>query len=477
MHPAIISPLALDLARSQFGFTIAFHILFPAFSIGLAAYLATLEGLWLATKKPVYIDAYKYWLKIFAVVFAIGVVSGLVMAYEVGANWSGYSNKAGPILGPLLAYETLTAFFLEAGFLGIMLFGMQRVGPKLHFAATCLVSFGTLISASWILSANSWMQTPQGYAIAPDGRFVPANWFKIIFNPTFPYEWSHMVLAAFLSTALAVGAVGAFHLLRNNQNPVARLMLSMAMWMIVAVAPLQGLVGDEAGRQVWETQPAKLAAMEGDFSTRAGQPLHLFGLPDHHAGKLLYNIQLPDLGSLIITHKLDGVVQGLNAFPKQDWPVLVTTFWGFRIMVGLWGLMLALSLARLFLRFRGRLYKTRWLQKAAMLMGPAGFITIIAGWTVTETGRQPWSVYGLLRTAQSVSPLTLGEVAWSFAVIILLYIAVFGAGIWYVLALMAHEPVLGEPPPRDDAPLRTHGPRGLHDPGQREHGQRPQPAE
>jgi cytochrome d ubiquinol oxidase subunit I len=476
MQSAVTSPLALTLARSQFGFTIAFHIMFPAFSIGLAAYLAVLELMWLVTGKPVYLDAFKYWLKIFAVVFAIGVVSGLVMAYEIGANWSGYSNKAGPILGPLLAYETLTAFFLEAGFLGIMLFGMERVGKRLHFAATCLVSVGTLISASWILSANSWMQTPQGYTIGPDGRFIPANWFKIIFNPTFPFEWFHMVLAAFLATALAVGAVGAYHLLHNQQNPVARLMFSMAMWMIVATAPVQGFVGDSAGRQVWKTQPAKLAAMEGDFHTRAGQALHLFGWPTR-SGKVLDDVKVPDLGSLIITHKMHGVVKGLDAFPKRDWPVLFTTFWGFRIMVGLWALMLALGLLGLFYRFRSRLYAARWLQRAAVLMGPAGFITIIAGWTVTETGRQPWSVYGVLRTAQSVSPLTLSEVVWSFTVLILLYIVVFGSGIRYVLALMAHEPVLGEPPPRDDAPLRTHGPRGLHDPGEREPGQRPQPAE
>ncbi|HET9146453.1 MAG TPA: cytochrome ubiquinol oxidase subunit I [Acetobacteraceae bacterium] len=477
MHSAVTSPLALTLARSQFGFTIAFHIMFPAFSIGLAAYLAVLELMWLVTEKPVYLDAFKYWLKIFAVVFAIGVVSGLVMAYEVGANWSGYSNKAGPVLGPLLAYETMTAFFLEAGFLGIMLFGMERVGKRLHFAATCLVSLGTLISASWILSANSWMQTPQGYAVTPHGRLVPKDWLAIIFNPTFPFEWGHMVLAAFLSTALAVGAVGAYHLLRDNRNPVARLMFSMAMWMIVATAPVQGFVGDAAGRGVWETQPTKLAAIEGDFHTRAGQALHLFGWPDGHGGRILYDLKVPDLGSLIIAHKLHGVIKGLDAFPKRNWPVLVTTFWGFRIMVGLWALMLLLGLTGLFQRFRGRFYETPWLLRGAVAMGPAGFITIIAGWTVTETGRQPWTVYGVLRTAQSVSPLTLGEVAWSFAVLILLYMVVFGSGIWYVLALMANEPVPGEPPPRDDAPLRTHGPHGLHDPGMREPGQRPQPAE
>ncbi|MCU4159188.1 cytochrome ubiquinol oxidase subunit I [Acidiphilium sp. AL] len=464
MQSAITSPLALNLARSQFGFTIAFHIMFPAFSIGLASYLAVLELMWLKTQNQVYLDAYKYWLKIFAVVFAIGVVSGLVMAYEVGANWSGYSNKAGPILGPLLAYETLTAFFLEAGFLGIMLFGLKRVGPRLHFAATALVSIGTLISASWILSANSWMQTPQGYTIGPHGVFVPVNWWKIIFNPTFPYEWLHMVTAAYLATAFAVGAVGAFHLLRHKDNPVSRLMLSMAMWMAAIVAPIQGLIGDSAGREVWKSQPAKLAAMEGDFHTRAGQALHLFGWPDRALGMLLYDLKVPDLGSLIITHSMHGTVQGLDAFPEKNWPVLVTTFWGFRIMVGLWAVMVAVGLYSLWLRYRRRLYEARRFHRIVASCGPIGFITIIAGWTVTETGRQPWTVYGVLRTAQSVSPLSVGEVLWSFGIIIVLYCVVFGTGIRYILAMMAREPQTGEPEPSGDKPLRTYGPQGLHDP-------------
>ncbi|MHB1304745.1 MAG: cytochrome ubiquinol oxidase subunit I [Acidiphilium sp.] len=472
MGHAVTSSLALSLARAQFGFTIAFHIMFPAFSIGLAAYLTVLELMWLVTGRTVFIDAYNYWLKIFAVVFAIGVVSGLVMAYEIGANWSGYSNKVGPILGPLLAYETLTAFFLEAGFLGIMLFGLTRVGPKLHFAATALVSLGTLISASWILAANSWMQTPVGYTIAPNGVFQPKNWLHIIFNPAYPTEWTHMVLAAFLATALAVGAVGAWHLLRHNaNNPVSRLMFSMALWMILFVAPIQGFVGDEAGRAAFVQQPPKLAAMEGDFHTRAGQALHLFGWPDRHLGKLLYDVKLPDLGSLIITHSMHGVVKGLDAFPRKDWPVLVTTFWGFRIMVGLWALMLLLALVSLALRLRGRLYDFRPFLRAAVAMGPAGFVTIIAGWVVAETGRQPWTVYGLLRTTQSVSPLTVGEVVWSFGIILVLYIVVFGTGIVYVVGMMAREPELGETEPKADAPLRTYSPQGLNRPD------RPTPAE
>lgn len=471
MHSVVTSPLALTLARAQFGFTIAFHIIFPGFSIGLAAFLATVEAMWLLTRKTAYLDIYKYWLRIFAVAFAIGVVSGLVIEYQLGANWSGYSNKVGSILGPLFAYETMTAFFLEAGFLGIMLFGMERVGPRLHFAATCLVSIGTLISATWILSANSWMQSPAGYSIGPHGRFIPKSWYHIIFNPTFPFEFGHMVMAAFIATALAVAGVGGYHLLRDSRNPVARIMFSMAMWLLVIVVPVQGFVGDAAGRGVWETQPIKLAAIEGDFDTGV-QPLHLIGWPDAKAAKLLGNVQIPLLGSVIITHSTDGVIKGLDAFPKKDWPVLVTTFWGFRVMVGLWALMMLLAFAGLYFRLRNRLYEARWLQLGAVAMGPAGFLAIIAGWVVTETGRQPWTVYGVLRTAQSVAPLTLADVVWSLTIIVLLYIVIFGSGIGYILALMAKEPEMGEPPPRDDAPLRTHGPHGLHDPGQRQAGQR-----
>jgi cytochrome bd ubiquinol oxidase subunit I len=448
--------LALNLARAQFGFTIAFHIMFPAFSIGLASFLAVLEAGWLITRKPMFLDAYKYWLKIFSVVFAMGVVSGLMMAYEVGANWSGYSEKVGPILGPLLAYETMTAFFLEAGFLGIMLFGLERVGPKLHFLATALVSIGTLISASWILAANSWMQTPQGYIIDAKGDFEPANWFAIIFNPSFPYREVHMVIAAYLATAFAVGAVSAWHLLSDNRNAVARLTFSMAMWMAAIVTPIQIYAGDEQGRNTLTYQPAKVAAIEGDFNSGV-QGLNLIGWPDVKAGRMDDNIAVPHIGSLILTHEWNGTIQGLNAFPRNDWPVVVVTFFAFRIMVGLGMLMFATGLLSLWLRLRRQLYAARWFHWLATAMGPAGFIAIVAGWTTTETGRQPWTVTGLLRTADSVSPISLGEVATSFVVIFLIYSVVFGAGIRYLLGMMGKPPVPGEAPPPHDKPLRTAG--------------------
>jgi len=454
--PTLAQGLALSVARAQFGFTIALHIIFPAFSIGLASYLAVLEAGWLITKKPMFLDAYKYWLKIFAVVFAMGVVSGLMMAYEVGANWSGYSEKVGPILGPLLAYETMTAFFLEAGFLGIMLFGLERVGPALHFVATALVSIGTLISASWILAANSWMQTPQGYIIGPKGDFEPADWLAIIFNPSFPYREVHMVIAAYLATAFAVGAVSAWHLAHGRSNAVVRLTFSMAMWMAAIVTPIQIYAGDEQGRNTLAYQPAKVAAIEGDFSSGV-QDLNVIGWPDVAAGEMEYNIAIPHVGSFILTHEWNGAIKGLDAFPRDDWPVVVVTFFAFRIMVGLGMLMFATGLVSLWLRLRHQLYTARWFHWLATAMAPAGFIAILAGWTTTETGRQPWTVTGLLRTADSVSPITLSEVATSFVVILLIYTVVFGAGFRYLLGMMASPPGPGEAPPSTDQPMRTAG--------------------
>ena len=402
--PYLATPAAVDVARAQFGFVIAFHIVFPAFSIGLASYLAVLEGAWLWTRKPVFLDAYKYWLKIFAMIFAIGVVSGLVMAYEIGANWGGYADRVGPVLGPLLAYETLTAFFLEAGFLGIMLFGLARVGPRLHFAATCLVSLGTLISATWILAANSWMQTPQGAVIGANGQFLPQDWLKIIFSPSAPYRWVHMIMASYLATAFMVGGVGAFHLLRDRGNAIARLMFSMALWMAALLTPLQILAGDTQGGNTLRYQPAKIAGMEGDFTTGV-QALHVIGWPSVAQGRMLYDVAIPHLGSLILTHRWNGVVKGLDAWPKSQWPVIDVEFFSFRIMVGLGFAMFGLGLWSLWLRYRRRLYDTRWFNVLAIAMAPAGFIAIVMGWTTTETGRQPWTVYGLVTTAQSASPL------------------------------------------------------------------------
>ncbi|MGJ4888583.1 cytochrome ubiquinol oxidase subunit I [Bradyrhizobium sp. HKCCYLRH3099] len=449
---------AVELARAQFAFTVTFHIIFPAFSIGLASYLAVLEALWLWTGRDVFLNVFNYWLKIFAIAFAMGVVSGIVMSYQFGTNWSVYSDKVGPVIGPLMAYEVLTAFFLEAGFLGVMLFGLKRVGPKLHFLATLMVAVGTLISAFWILSANSWMQTPAGYAVNAEGQFVSVDWLKVIFNPSFPYRLVHMVLAAYLTTSLVVGAVGAWHLLRNPHLPGPRVMFSMAMWMAALVAPLQIFVGDQHGLNTLEHQPVKIMAMEGHFeSHKDGAPLYLFGWPDQEKGELKYALGIPKFGSLILKHQIDAPMAGLDTVPRKDWPPVPITFWSFRIMVGLGILMLALGLFSLWERWRGRLYINRGLHRFAIAMGPAGFIAVIAGWVTTETGRQPFTVYGLLRTADSVSPLAAPAVGASLIAFIVVYFIIFAAGVAYILRLMADPPHPGEPGPSGTEPVRSGG--------------------
>ena len=448
---------AVLLARAQFAFTIGFHIVLPAFTIGLASYLAVLEALWLATGRQLYLDVFQHWLKAFAIVFAMGVVSGLVMSYEFGTNWARFSDKAGAVVGPLMGYEVLTAFFLEAGFLGIMLFGRERVGRTVHFAATMLVAIGTLISATWILAANSWMQTPQGYTLTPDGRFVPADWWQIIFNPSFPYRLVHMVIASYLSVAFVVGAVGAFHLRRDAQSQAARLMFSMAMWMALVVAPIQVLAGDQHGLNTLRYQPAKVAALEGDWDTRPGTPLILFGMPNMQEERTDWAVEIPHLGALVLTHSWDGSIRGLKEFPPQDRPSSPVVFWAFRLMVGLGFLMVAVGLWAAYLRMGGRLYASRWLQRVALAMAPSGFIALLSGWTVTEVGRQPFTVYGVLRTADSVSPVGLPGVAGSLAGFVAVYLIVFGAGFLFLLRVMRRPPTVGESGPPTGVPIRTAG--------------------
>ena len=450
-------PLAIDLARWQFAFTVSFHIVFPAFSIGLASYLAVLEGLWLATGRAVYHDLFQYWLKIFAVAFGMGVVSGLVMSYQFGTNWSVFSDKTGPVLGPLMGYEVLSAFFLEAGFLGIMLFGMQRVGRGLHFMATLMVAFGTLFSAFWILSVNSWMQTPSGFGYNDVGQFIPLDWFEVIFNPSFPYRLVHMVLAAYLTTAFVVGGVGAWHLLRDRQNLGARTMFSMAMWMAAIVAPIQIVAGDIHGLNTLQHQPAKIAAMEGHFETQAGAPLILFGLPDMAAEETRYAVEIPKLGSFILTHDWNGTVRGLKEFAPQDRPNATVVFWSFRIMVAIGVAMMGLGLWTLWLRLCGRLFDSRIAHWAAIGLAPSGFVAVLAGWITTEVGRQPYTVYGLLRTAESASPLDAPAVAVSLAIFALVYFLVFGAGIVFLLQLMGKTPASGETGPVSGLPSRAAG--------------------
>jgi cytochrome d ubiquinol oxidase subunit I len=448
---------ALDLARWQFAFTVSFHIIFPAFTIGLASYLMVLEALWLKTGRDIFISLFNFWKKIFAIAFGMGVVSGIVLSYQFGTNWSVFSDKAGPVIGPLMGYEVLTAFFLEAGFLGVMLFGMNRVGRGLHLFATAMVAFGTLLSAFWILAANSWMQTPAGHTMNEAGQFVPQDWLAVIFNPSFPYRLVHMTLAAYLTTAFVVGGVGAWHLLRERDNEPARVMFSMAMWMAALVAPLQILAGDLHGLNTFEHQPAKIAAMEGHFETQSGAPFYFIGFPDMEAEETRFAIGIPRLGSLLLTHDLNGTVPGLKQWPQADWPYAPLVFWSFRLMVAIGFLMAALGLLSLWHRYRGTLYSSKYLYWLAILMAPSGFLAVLAGWTTTEAGRQPYTIYNLLRTGESLSPVAAGAVGSSLIAFVLVYFAVFGAGAFYMLRLMLKRPELTEPDLPAREPTRAAG--------------------
>lgn len=448
---------AETLARLQFAFTVSFHIIFPAFSIGLASYLAVLNGLWLKTRDETYLNLFNYWKKIFAVAFGMGVVSGIVMSYQFGTNWSVFSDKAGPVIGPLMAYEVLSAFFLEAGFLGILLFGREKVGDRLHMFATAMVAIGTLASAFWILSVNSWMQTPAGYAIAENGQFVPEDWWAIIFNPSFPFRLVHMVLAAYLTTAFVVGAVSALHLLRDRTDRESRRGFSMAMWMALLVTPIQIAAGDMHGLNTLEHQPVKVAAMEGHFRAEGdNQPLILFGWPDVEEAEVKYAVEVPYLGSLILKHDLHGQIRGLTEFPRSEWPPVPIVFWSFRVMVALGFAMLGIGLWSAWARWKGKLYDWAWLHRAAVVMGPSGFIAVLAGWITTEVGRQPYTVYGLLRTAESLAPVDAPAVATSLMAFVAVYFFIFGAGTFYILRMMNKRPTTPRLGLRD-GPIRTAG--------------------
>ncbi|HBC6053197.1 cytochrome ubiquinol oxidase subunit I [Proteus mirabilis] len=434
---------AFHLARIQFAFTVSFHIIFPAITIGLASFLALLEGLWLKTKEPSYLSLYQFWIKIFAVNFGMGVVSGLVMAYQFGTNWSGFSQFAGSITGPMLTYEVLTAFFLEAGFLGIMLFGWNKVGRKLHFFATCMVALGTLISTFWILSSNSWMQTPQGYAIE-NGVVVPVDWLQVVFNPSFPYRLLHMSIGAFLASALFIASCAAWLLLKGQNTAPVRKMFSMALWLVLIIAPIQAFVGDAHGLNTLEHQPAKIAAIEGhwDNATKEATPLILFGIPDMAEEKTKYAIEIPYLGSLILTHSLDKQIPALKSFAPEDRPNSTIIFWSFRVMAGLGMLMICLGLLSVILRKKKRLYHSSLFLRFALLMGPTGLIAILAGWFTTEIGRQPWVVYGLQRTKDAVSAHGDIQMSLSLLAFILVYFSVFGIGYFYMVHLMKKGPVV-----------------------------------
>ncbi|REG79359.1 cytochrome bd-I ubiquinol oxidase subunit 1 apoprotein [Marinomonas pollencensis] len=409
------------LSRIQFAFTVSFHIIFPSITIGLATLIAIWEGLWLKTHDPRYLQLAKFWIKPFAITFGMGVVGGIVMSYEFGTNFSKFSEIAGPVLGPLLAYEVLTAFFLEAGFLGVMLFGWQRVGRKVHFVSTLVVAIGTWISSTWIMAANSWMQTPQGYKMV-DGVFHVDNWMQVIFNPSFPIRLTHMFLASMITASLLVAGVSAFYLLKKKHMNFSKKGLSMTMWMLLVLTILQVKVGDESGLEVKEHQPAKLAAIEGIWEAQESEvPLLLFAMPNMETEENDYALGIPHLGSLILTHTMDGSVTGLKAFPKEDRPYVPLIFWSFRVMVGLGMGMVAIALAALVLRRKGRLYENKWFLRAVTFFTPMGVVATIAGWYVAEVGRQPWVVYNLVRTADVVSPLPAERVLFSLTMFGVIY--------------------------------------------------------
>ena len=432
---------ALFLSRLQFVWVVAWHILLPAFTIGLASYIAVLEGLHLASGREIYFRLANFWIKIFAVSFGMGVVSGVVMPFQFGTNWSRFSDATANVLSPLLAYEGLTAFFLESAFLGVLLFGRKLVPRWAHFVAALMVAGGTLFSAFWILATNSWMQTPAGYEIV-DGRFFPKDWLQIIFNPSFPYRLAHTVVAFYVTTGFVVLAVGAYYLRRARFIDESRTMLSMTLWLLTVLVPLQIFLGDQHGLNTLEYQPAKLAAIEARWKTASQVPLTLFAIPDERAETNHYALDIPDLGSLILTHDPNGTVRGLEDWPADQRPPVAIPFFAFRIMVGIGLLMLALVAASWWLRARGRLYEAGWFLRSCELAGPAGFLAVLAGWTTTEVGRQPWTVYGLMRTADSVSPsLTGTDVLLSLIGYGVVYLITFPAGLMLMARIVKTGPV------------------------------------
>jgi cytochrome d ubiquinol oxidase subunit I len=427
------------LARIQFAFTIIFHIIFPTFTIGLSAYIATLCVMWARTGRERYRHLARFWTKIFAVSFAMGVVSGIVLSYQFGTNWSRFSVVVGNVIGPMIGYEVLVAFFLEATFLGVLLFGWDRVPPWLHTFSAIAVAFGTLLSSFTILSANSWMQTPAGYEMR-DGVAYPLDWLAIVFNPSFPYRLAHMVTAAYLTTSFVVLAVGARYLLAGAHLEHGRTMVRMGVGFAAIVAPLQLFIGDQHGLNTLAHQPLKIAAIEAHWDGSAAGDLVLFAWPDEKAEANRFSVTIPHGASLLLTHSWDGLFPGLKSVPPQDRPPVMPPFFAFRIMVGIGLAMIFAAFCGVALLWLDRLFKTRWYLWPAQHAWWTGFVAVICGWIVTETGRQPWVAYGILRTADAASPVAAHAVALSLVLFVLVYGIVFALGIYYINRLIAHGP-------------------------------------
>ena len=430
----------LILSRVQFVWVVAWHILLPAFTVGIASYIAVLEGMHWATGREMYLRISSFWIKIFSVSFGMGVVSGIVMPFQFGTNWSRFSDATANVIAPLLAYEGLTAFFLEAAFLGVLLFGRKLVPRWAHFLAAVMVAVGTLFSTFWILAANSWMQTPAGYEVV-DGRFFATDWWQLIFNPSFLYRLAHTVSAFYVTTGFVVLGIAAWLIRGGKFVAEGRQMLSMTLWLLVVLVPLQIGLGDLHGLNTLEHQPAKLAALEGRYDTASPAPLTLFGIPDDAAGVMRYEVAVPYLGSLMLTHSMDGAVRGVNSFPAGDRPPVGPAFFAFRIMVGVGILMLAMVATGTIMRRRGRFLTSAWFLRACQWSAPLGFVAVLAGWTVTESGRQPWTVYGLMRTAESVSPSLTGmDVLLTLIGYVAVYMVVYPGGLLVMARIVRHGP-------------------------------------
>jgi cytochrome d ubiquinol oxidase subunit I len=449
---------AVFLSRLQFAWVVAWHILLPAFTVGLASYIAVLEGIHFVTGREVFVRVSQFWLKIFAVSFGLGVVTGIVMPFQFGTNWSRFTDATADVISPLLAYEGLTAFFLEAAFLGVLLFGRKRVPPAVHFFAAVMVAGGTLLSSFWILAVNSWMQTPVGHELV-DGRFYPADWMQIIFSPSFPYRLAHTVVAFYVTAGFVVLGVGAYTL-RRGRVEEGRVMVSMAAWLLTILVPLQVLIGDLHGLNTLKHQPAKIAAMEGLWETGAGVPFTVFAIPDQEAERNRLAIEIPKAGSLILTHEPDGVVKGLKDWPRDERPPVAIVFFAFRIMVGIGVLMFAIVALGWILRWQGHLYDRTWYLRLCEWSMPLGFIAILAGWTVTEVGRQPWTVYGLMRTADSVTPSLTGfDVLASLLLYMAVYLVVYPVALIYIGRIVRKGPARAEEE-EEESPIESGRPRG-----------------
>lgn len=440
---------AVALSRLQFAFTIGFHILWPTLTIGTAWFVTVLSALWWRTGKPVYRDLMRFWMRLFALGFGMGVVTGIVLSYEIGTNWAGFSRSVANVLGPLFAYETMTAFFLEAGFIGIMLFGEGRVSKGAHVFACLMVAMGALISSTWIIAANSWMQTPAGAVADAQGIYHVVSWWDVIFTASFPYRLAHMVCASFLTCSFVIAGVSAFHLWRGQHVAASRTGFSMALWLALVLAPLQIVIGDMHGRNTMVEQPTKLAAMEGLWETTKGPAMTVIAWPDMAAQKNLYAIDIPHLASLYLTHSWDGQVQGLKAVPPADQPYVPVVFFAFRLMAGIGVVLLATAITGFVLRLRGNLFTARWFQILTMATTPLGFLAVLAGWTVTEAGRQPWIIYGALRTADAAAPVAAGAVTTSLLIFFAVYNVLLLAFLWFAGRVALKGPIDTSPPTRE----------------------------